>query len=209
MEALPETQREEAAATLKTLIDAGLIGAKDMEFASSLSAQFAKKGKLSDKQWYWVGVMVERGLSGETKPHKSKAKTFNVGDVHAIFEFFATAKKKLKKPGLIFTLKNGRTYKLYLRGADISIVDKNIYPGGWRLVLDKNGRIEFWSKINDEEANLLVNLIRYLAKDVHGTVKAHGTKSNHCCMCSKELTVPKSVNNGYGPTCAKNWGLKY
>ena len=36
------------------------LDAKDREFGQSLASQWKHKGKLSDKQWHWVGVFADR-----------------------------------------------------------------------------------------------------------------------------------------------------
>ena len=39
--------------------------------------------------------------------------------------------------------------------------------------------------------------------------RAHGAKTGRCCFCSRKLTDPTSVRAGYGPVCAKNFGLPW
>ena len=45
--------------------------------------------------------------------------------------------------------------------------------------------------------------------DPVGTAASQGQASGNCCFCYKELTVERSRSVGYGPTCAKNFGLPY
>lgn len=52
------TKRESQIASLEAYL--GEIQDSDSEFANSLVSQFRTKGKLSDKQWQWVGKLVKR-----------------------------------------------------------------------------------------------------------------------------------------------------
>ena len=48
-----------------------------------------------------------------------------------------------------------------------------------------------------------------LADDPQGTIAEEGRKTGRCCYCKIELTDPVSVELGYGPICAKHYGLKH
>lgn len=48
-----------------------------------------------------------------------------------------------------------------------------------------------------------------LAENPIGAGKMFGLTTNICCFCGLQLTAAESVGNGYGPICAKKWGLPW
>ena len=46
-----------------------------------------------------------------------------------------------------------------------------------------------------------------LATDPSATVAAFGAKTGRCACCGRPLKTKESTTHGYGPTCAKNYGL--
>ena len=54
-----------------------------------------------------------------------------------------------------------------------------------------------------------IDTVMSIADDPLKSAINHGKMSNHCSMCDKELTVDRSIKNGYGKKCAENWGFPY
>lgn len=55
----------------------------------------------------------------------------------------------------------------------------------------------------------VIDKVKKVERDPLAYVSAHGLKSRRCCFCSRKLTVPESVHSGYGPVCAKRYGLPW
>ena len=53
------------------------------------------------------------------------------------------------------------------------------------------------------------DLLRRFDNDPVGVASKEGKASGNCAFCSKALTTERSRDVGYGPTCAKNYGLNY
>lgn len=55
--------------------------------------------------------------------------------------------------------------------------------------------------IKDELRAVVTEGAEYLART--------GRETGQCCFCGLELTDPESVERGYGPVCAKKYGLEH
>src|SRR4051812_20306052 len=69
---------------------------KDKEFAGDLIGKFHKKGTLSDKQLYWVEILIERATQPKPEPVK-----FEVGAFQNVIALFHKAQEKLKWPKIV------------------------------------------------------------------------------------------------------------
>lgn len=52
-------------------------------------------------------------------------------------------------------------------------------------------------------------LLQELAADPIGVATKYGKLTGHCMFCQKKLTDPQSTALGYGPVCAKHYGLEH
>ena len=64
------------------------------------------------------------------------------------------------------------------------------------------------SRKNDAPAELLPALRDFAAKPAQ-VAAAHGRLTGRCCFCNSGLDDPRSTAEGYGPTCAKHFGLPW
>ena len=162
-------------------------------------------------------VLTSKGASGligqflaDVKKLPPKVKpTCNVGDLSAVIKLMTDAKASIKWP------------KIRFEDADIRLTisgDRAKVPGAvnvtsnagygesvWYGRIMTDGTFDPSFKVTDAVKDFLTNL----AADVRGTVKAHGKDTGNCCFCSRELTVEKSVQAGYGSVCAKTYSLPY
>lgn len=189
------------------------IPAKDQSFVKSLLSQHATKGKLSEKQWYWVGKMAQ---SLEPKPN-IPAFTFSVGPYDKVTSMLELAKKNLKFPKLNLQLATGEHIVCFQAG------ERAMIPGSITVKLARNekgfsqrlGRVtkdgEFDPAKDAPTAIIpsLLAMLTALGADPVATVAAYGHKSGNCCFCMLPLTDERSLHAGYGPTCAKNYGLPW
>lgn len=178
----------------------------DSDFASSLSNQYHQKGSLSGKQWYWVEELIRRAVSPAPAPTEEKLD----GECVKIFEMFQKAKEKLKYPKINLT-RGDVAIKFTMAGPTAK------FPGTINIIDQHNenwyGRIHadgVWGMSrNAVSADGVKALVRDFAKNPQELADELGKLAGHCCFCNSELTHETSTGLGYGPTCAKNWGLEW
>jgi hypothetical protein len=91
-----------------------------------------------------------------------------------------------------------------VNAGSINITDGAKYPGNtWYGRISPRGDF-FSGAACDEE---IAAIVERFADDPVGFVEEFGRKSGVCAFCTTRLTDERSVGVGYGPTCAKRWGL--
>ena len=184
------------------------LSAKDKEFSDSLLDQLKKKGSLSDKQWYWVGILADRAVSGPPVP-----KVANLGDFSKVFGLFEVAKKHLKYPKIIFGLEDV-TVQLAVAGprskynGQVTVTDGGPYMANqWWGAIERNG---VWTQpLHKPVPTPVVTIIKALAADPAKAASEYGYLSGACCFCNSKLTDERSIFVGYGPVCSKHFGLPW
>ncbi len=171
-------------------------------FAQSLVKQFDSRGSLSPKQKDWVVKLVnEIG-----KPKAPKANKFTMQDFTSIVTLFKNALSKLKRPKITF-VNNGTAFALKpskdLQWVHVSAPE---YGGNYYGKISvQDGTWVDGRNINQEVADFLNDF----AKDPVAKSQEYGKRSGVCCFCHKCLDREESLEVGYGPVCAKNWGLPH
>lgn len=202
-------------ATLKDRIDAlelalPLLNDKDRQFAQDLidgKWGFRLRGSLSPKQVNWVDILTKRALTTTTAPEAKK-----VGDFSAVYALFAKAKEHIKFPKIRLLIQD--------LPLCLSLAGPNAKQPGTVNVTDgeKFGSNRFFGRVNKDgsftpgfaqanEAETVANILTMLAADPIATAREHGKLTGYCCFCNKSLSDAQSVSAGFGPTCAKTYGL--
>lgn len=176
----------------------GLVPQKDLAFATSLVATFKAKKTLSEKQAHWAAKL---GV-----PHAASA----VIAVDGVLDLFAQAKKKLKFPKLRLAILHGIPVTLSLAGGKAAHPDSvNVkVDGEWIGRVLADGTVNLYRGqpyLKDAVVSLLVELA---ADPVHVAAN-YGKMTSHCCFCHRPLSDDRSLDVGYGPVCATNWGLPW
>lgn len=202
-ENLPESVRD-----LGNMI--GQLAEKDRGFASDLVANFEKRGKLSTKQQYWVGVLLVRAIGIDTAP-----KAEEVGDLTGLIDLFAKAKESKKYPKISLEV-NGSPLKLTLAGPKAKCPGTiNVSDGGswgdnvWYGRVTKEGIWSPTSSVTDELRSKIQRLLSAFAHNPAHAAMTFGKQTDHCCFCMKQLDTKESKHVGYGPICADKWGLPW
>lgn len=194
------------------ILKANIGGLPDskIDFAKSLLTQYDRKKQLSDKQWFWVDKLADmaQGIPDFTAPTPEK-----VGALTGLHTLFQTAAKKLKHPGMILQLQSGDEVRLS-RAGDHSKNPGHIYVKlpdtiGYAGKVDPEGQFFPVSKVDDGTKTALTLLLREMARHPAEAAAKYGKLTGRCCFCSKHLEDEKSTSVGYGPVCAKNWGLPW
>jgi hypothetical protein len=129
-----------------------------------------------------------------------------------IADFLQAAKARgLKWPAARFLAPGGGELRLSIAG------EQSKAPGSIQVKIDDNwiGRVEPSGAVYGRqlEANrAVIDTLLAIAADPAAAAKAYGKLSGHCSFCHTKLTDDRSgssVEVGYGPVCAKNWGLPH
>lgn len=193
-----EAQIAAQAPALDALADAyDALSTKDQSFAESL-LKASKRGPLSDKQLYWVKKLAERA----TSPVATKERV----DLSRVANLFLTAAKAgLKNPSI-------RIGGLKLSPAKATSANYgSIYVKNGSQYLGKISGAGDWTPVRDQGDAPAVAFakVQKFSCDPVGAAAAEGHATGDCCFCGKELTDAGSIEVGYGPICAENYGLPH
>lgn len=133
-----------------------------------------------------------------------------VSDLSAIVELFNNAAKhgkRKKLPKIHFA-----DFVLYQAGsrsryAGAVYIAAPGYDAGWYARIETSGSLTLNESIlrpsglEDELQKFAANPVEYAAR--------YGRESGNCCFCNIKITDPRSLNVGYGPVCAENYGLPW
>jgi hypothetical protein len=192
---------------LDAAIKAGKVPEKDRGFATDL----VTKGRirpLSVKQLHWVGVLFNRAMG--------KVATKVVGDFSGVYALFQKAKTHLKYPKVTLLTAEGNPLQLYLSGPQSRMPNMvNVTDGAGYGNSTWYGRISpegTWTP-NDRLDTLvlppILKVLKKLAKDPEGVAAEYGKLTGNCCFCVRKLADARSTDVGYGPVCAKRYGLRW
>lgn len=189
------------------------IAPRDLEFCSSLISS-ARRGKMTDKQRYWLEKMAER----IDQPQQTERVKTPVGDLSGVMALFDGVRKHLKAPAVVISPddpREGRTreWRLSVAGptarapGTINVVQKDADRGVWfgRILLDG----QFEASPREPTPDDLVPFLQRFAANPAKVAAEYGKLNGRCCFCDRALTDERSTAVGYGATCAKNWSLPY
>lgn len=177
---------------------------KDQAFALSLLSQQAQRG-LSAKQWPWIKKLADR----IDAPEASAAR--HLGDPSALKALFAKAGEKIKFPHLLLHV-GGETLKLWVAGDRSRTPGSLSVCGPLRVWVGRVAQDGTWEPGHTKPADYLssvADLLTELLAHPQETLAKNGKQAGACCYCGIELTDARSVEAGYGPVCAKKWGLAW
>jgi hypothetical protein len=182
------------------------LPAQKQEFADSMIKQFRDRGRLSDKQWWWVAKLTDTAI----KPERDKFE--DVGDFKKVIELFAIAKQHVRYPRIVLQV-NTQPIALSLAGQNskapgtVNVTDGQPFgQNQWFGRVAADGRWEK-SEYGDENPEVR-SFLRKFAMDPAGMAKEFGKLTGRCCFCNLPLKDEKSTAAGFGPVCAKNYGLE-
>lgn len=187
------------------------------EFIGSLCSAFIKYGGWTHNRAVWAHKkaleILENELNGAeplARPAPSAPATLG-GDLSPIVALFAKAKEaQLKWPRITFA-----------NGVELALTTKGRNEGKIAVTNGRKGysRAFYGYILPDGRADMrgtvpagVVEFLCRLAADPAGVSGEEGKKSGRCCYCRTALTDDTSgcsVQWGYGPVCAKKWGLPH
>lgn len=125
---------------------------------------------------------------------------------------FATAGKNLRFPRITFQTTVGRV-RIQRAGSGSRYNGDLMVTDGEGFGQNKYyGRIErhdgTWVAGKDC-SQAVVEILKTIAANPADALDRMGKAEGVCCFCGKDLTAEESTTHGYGPVCAKNWGLPH
>lgn len=185
------------------------LSTSDKEFALDLIHWFHKKGNLSVRQAPWVGKLIERATTPKPEPVK-----IDVGEFAAVIALFQKAKEHLKYPKIVLQCA-GLPITLSLAGqaskvpGSINIAGEGKYPNRvWYGRVLADGKWNVANGVTPEMQQALIDLLKEFGADPAGVAKKYGQLTGNCCFCNSPLHDVRSTAAGFGPVCAKNYGLQ-
>lgn len=126
----------------------------------------------------------------------------------SVTAFLKAAQAYIKHPKVRFLAPDGKgELRLSLAGST------SRYPGAVQVKVNGiwAGRIEADGRLtpNLSADAKMVDTLTAIAADPAGAAKAYGALMCRCSFCDKPLTDEGSVKAGYGPICAKHYGLPH
>lgn len=160
----------------------------------------------------WLGKLIEMAEEHGAAPATPAADaTVNVGPFNRVFALFRKANEKLQKPRIRMLFADRKTLVLQLADKGkyvgrVIVSDDTGYGGKFYGLVDHDGN---WTKGHKAypESEQLEPMLQKLADDPAGVAREYGKLTGRCCFCNLKLTDPQSTAAGYGPVCAKNYGL--
>ena len=182
------------------------------DFARSLASQ---SQRWSEKQRAWAYKLVREHEAPKASTQSDPLANATI-DASAIIALFAMASNHIKYPAIDFyTERTGVVqFKRVNSGANegcVNITNGLRYQDPERQFYGRvqtDGTLKLGWGMSDS-AIAIRDLIDAFAKNPSGVVAAHGKSKGACVICGNALTDDRSTAAGYGPTCAKNWGLPW
>lgn len=164
----------------------------------------------------WTPAMADailRGMAKAALPAPAAVAVADGAGMDEIAALFANAKKSgLQRPSFLIETPAAGRLKLSLAGEGAKV------PGSINVAEAKPfGQAQWFGRVTQagefqpshKAPPAIADALRTFAADPCAAAAAYGRLTGHCCFCSKTLTDPVSVDLGYGPVCAKKWGLQH
>lgn len=202
-------QTEMVVESLEKLLEDNALSENDATFAESLvngKYGYRRRGYLTDKQLYAAQKMVRKVQQIADQPKEQ------VGDLTGLYLLMHAAKGNLKYPKLNLLLPDEEKTPIKLNIAG----ERSCRPGLINIVTADRvwlGRVDEqgnWDHRDDGHDYATVGkFLKRLSQDPATVAAEYGHVTGCCTFCSRPLTDNKSLTVGYGPVCAKNYGLPW
>lgn len=200
--------KHSAISALQMRLTEGHVPERNRVFAKSLVAQYSRRGFLSERQWPWV----QRLTSGDAP---EAAVVADASEMSAIFALFQKAGGHLKYPAIVLAIDEDRKndVRLSIAGA------RSRFPGSVNVALTQeetfagriqvSGQFEPSASINAARAEAIASALKAFAAAPAEIAAKFGKLRGRCCFCTMPLRDEISTAVGYGPQCAKHYGLPH
>jgi hypothetical protein len=190
-----------------------LLPKTDRDFAAGLCDWYFTKGYLSPKQAYWIDRFVAKLDGVFTAPAPASVATATgMSNIMALFDI---AKKHLKHPAIVLQTADGYVIRLapskkhpgsvYI-AHPVANAPFGARTAGW---IDAQGVYKPGDTVTPQVAKDVGALLTEFSADPVKVASQHGSLTGRCCFCNRHLSDPQSTYIGYGPVCAKHFGLPW
>lgn len=215
VEKLAQDNTEEASAEREANMDERIVALKEVKhptsFAQSLINQYDRKGNLSEKQWVWVEKIVaeeaERNAVREAARLEREEREAKMAVIHTfngyepVEEMMTLAADTLKNPKWTVKTHKGNRVTLHYDRKEEAV---QVGSGGFYGVI-KDG--VFTTNGLVMERGDVIPMMEQFKADPSGFASYQGFLTGACCFCARHLSDERSTSHGYGPICAKRYGL--
>jgi hypothetical protein len=194
---------------LQAAVAAGQLTGGTLNFAQSLLRASRSRRGLTPKQAAWVPQLVTRATTPPPAPI-GEALAPEAGGIFALFES-ATA-HGLKWPKIHLVAQDGSPVVFSRAGSRSRYEGQVMVTDGGRFGANRYyGRIDTDGRLYPAGAMgpSVRALVEAFAADPATVAATYGRQTGSCCFCSLQLTTDESLAVGYGPVCAKKFGLPW
>lgn len=184
---------------------------RSQAFATSLIDQFNRRG-LSEKQENWVNILIQRANGAHRAPQTA------VGNVKPIVDMLEHAAHHLKWPAIQVRAGN-RDLRLSIAGdrarvpgsINVTSTEKDPMTGNrdWFGRISRDGVFDPSPRFDATTQTAVAQALVALATDPAQAALEYARLTGVCCFCRLPLTDERSTAKGYGPVCAKHFGLPW
>jgi hypothetical protein len=153
----------------------------DTPFARSLYQAATSERGASEKQWFWIDKLT-------AEPPYAGIVEFMPPNGHVKLGHGFKLVRAKAGSSVFINGPEGRE----VRYSFINSAGQLVTPGGWTPLPGE-----------------VIELLDLFESDPEGFAAKYGREHGECCFCALELTHERSIGRGYGPKCAKKYGLVY
>jgi hypothetical protein len=204
---------------LKQLILQSRVPDHNLTFSTSLVQAL----KPSAKQMYWVGKMIEDATAITQPVVVTAAKAINPAwtpdpvikiDVSKIVSMFENARKHLKFPKVtllmdVNNLKSGVRFSFDRKGRNLLWANESVSYGVTYASINLDTGVVDMRRHGLNHKTEFLALVEEFSKAPIKMAILHGKLTGNCCFCSLPLTDERSLQCGYGDTCARHYRLPW
>lgn len=196
---------QSAADTLTALIPK--LQPSDASFARELLRSLIKYG-VTPGRWAAIQSLQQR-VANQGAP----APEATVGDFQKVFDLMAKAGETLRMPRIRLMLADKSPIVLAMAGpksqhpGTINVTDGGGMGNKWYGRVDKAGHLTASHKTTPEATSELRGLLTKLGEAPAKVAAEYGRLTGRCCFCGRHLEDEQSTAAGFGPVCAKSFGL--
>jgi hypothetical protein len=205
--------------SLKQLVIQGRVPDRDLSFSTSL----VQARKPSASQMYWVGKMIESATAVTQPVVATAAKALNPAwtpeplikiDVSKIVSMFENARKHLKFPKVtllmdVKNLKSGVRFSFDRKGRNLLWANEAVSYGVTYASINLDTGVVDLRRHGLNRKTEFLALVDEFSKTPIQMAILHGKLTGNCCFCSLPLTDERSLQCGYGDTCARHYRLPW
>ena len=170
---------------------------EQLEFVARLD------GASADGQINWLREVQFDGEPDPTVPLPTLTLSFD-----GIANLLHTAQEHLKWPKIRLQTADGYQFTIHLAGAMSKEPGSAILSGvGWHG--DYLGRVSKDGTFRGHAPEPVLKVLRALADNPERVAAEYGLLTGQCCFCGRGLEDERSTTVGYGPTCARHYGLTW